>query len=312
MKNANEIIVFFEFTASWLSMDRSCDGFSPEMADLLGFLRTHEMKETELSLRREYHSLITPELSSPRSSVNVNDYFVVYSCLSTFILHSVYRIELMQFLFPIFVHFYLSLLEEDYIDECQQFYYRFAHATPLESLHDAFFYQLRLVARASKHLDRSPLVDSFRASRFFLRLSMTSCTEIQHYMDSMKNQIRLHSRSELNAGQIALLQSIFQRILKVDINKQSFAPSNTVRFQTSEQTMTPLFVHSNVANAIQFTRLYTAVFPLQATASEANRSSGTQKNRMIIEETIFSSLCSTHPTRSPIVLSADQLQSSDE
>ena len=264
------------------SRERFPDRQSPEMVDLLRFLRSHQMKETELSLRRECHSLFNPissapDLSSPRCSINVHDYFTVYACLSNFILHSFYRIELMQFLFPIFVHFYLNLLEYDYIEECQQFYSRFAHATPLESLHEEFFYQLRLVSRASTHLDRSPLIDSFRTSRFFLRLSMTSCTEIQHFMDSMKNQIRLHSRSDLTAAQIALLQSIFQRNLKVDINKQSFTSSNTVRFQTNEQTMTPLFVHSNVANAIQFTRLYTAVFPLQPLATDAARSSGTDE-----------------------------------
>ncbi|CAF4414899.1 unnamed protein product, partial [Adineta steineri] len=63
-----------------------------------------------------------------------------------------------------------------------------------------------------------------------------------------------------------------------DINQQIFTSSNIVRYQTSEQPMTPIFVHTNLANKIQFTRLYTGLFPLQSLPGDSNRSSG-NKNK---------------------------------
>jgi hypothetical protein len=95
---------------------------------------------------------------------------------------------------------------------------------------------------------------------------MTSCTELQNFIDYTK----FNSKSYLTPSQISLLLSIFQQYLKVDINQQLFTPSNIVHFQTIEQPMTPIFVHTTLANKIQFTRLYTGIFPL---SNDPNRSS---------------------------------------
>ena len=229
--------------------------------ELLRFFRHYQLKDTEWCFRRECPSL-------------VNDYFLLYKYLEKFILHSPYQLELIQFLFPLFVHFYLDLIEHDYIEESEQFYNEFAHQTILEELHEEFFYQLKLVSRSSTHLHRCYLTDTFRTSRFFLRLSMTSCSEIQTYLDSMKNRLKFQTKCDLTSTQISLLLSIFQQYLKVDINKQVFTPSTIVRYHTIEQVMTPLFVHTHLAHTIQFTRLYTGVFPLQSLPIEANRYSG--------------------------------------
>jgi hypothetical protein len=255
----------------------SCQ-FSPDIIDLFRCLRNYDMKQTEACLRREYHSLIntsTNENQCLRNSTNVHDYFIVYSYLSNFILNSPYQIELIQFLFPVFVHLYLDLIEYNYINECQQFYNQFVHST-FHSLHSEFFYQLKLISQSSKHLYQCPLTNTFRTSRFFLRLSMTSCTELQNFIDYTKTLTKSNSQSPLTSSQISLLLSIFQQYLKVDINQQLFTPSNIVRFQTTEQPMTPIFVHTTLANKIQFTRLYTGIFPLPI---DSNRSSS---NRIII------------------------------
>ena len=229
-----------------------------EIDDLLRFLQNNNLKETEICFRRECHSLIHTSINQClRNSANVNDYFIVYSYLSNFILNSPYQIELIQFLFPVFVHLYLDLIEYNYINECQQFYKQFVHST-FHSLHSEFFYQLKLISKSSKHLYQCSLTNTFRTSRFFLRLSMTSCTELQNFIDYTK----LNSKSYLTSAQISLLLSIFQQYLKVDINQQLFTPSNIVHFQTIEQPMTPIFVHTILANKIQFTRLYTGIFPL--------------------------------------------------
>jgi WD40 repeat protein len=105
---------------------------------------------------------------------------------------------------------------------------------------------------------------------------MTSCTELQNFIDNIKNLTNLTSL------QISLLLSIFQQYVKIDINQQLFTPSNIVRFQTIEQPMTPIFVHTTLANKIQFTRLYTGIFPLQSLPIDSNQLSGneiSQSNR---------------------------------
>jgi hypothetical protein len=277
------------------SIERLCHQFLPDIVDLLRFLRSHNMKETEICFRRECHSLvkkISPinETQCLRNSANVNDYFVVYSCLSNFIYNSPYQLELIQFLFPVFVHFYLDLIEYNYLKECQHFYNQFVHST-FELLHLEFFQQLKLISQSAKHLHQCPLTSAFRTSRFFLRLSMTSCTELQNFLDHTKNLTKFNSKSYLTSSQISLLLTIFQQYLKVDINKQLFTPSNIIRFQTTEQPMTPIFVHTTVANTIQFTRLYTGLFPLQSLPIESNRSSGIMKNISINSHCLFLTRC---------------------
>ena len=231
--------------------------------ELFRCLREHRMIETEACARREYRSFVTPSADTNASLVNgidVEDYYAIFAGLTDFVSQSPYQIELTQFLFPVFVHLYFNLLENGRLDECRHFYAQFIRCTPLESLHGHFFYQLRLISHSSTHLDRSPLMRTMRASRFFLRLSMTSCTAIQTFMDATKS----HSKSNLTATQISLLLAICQQCLKVDVNKQVFSPCTVVRYQTTDQPMTPLFVHTTVADAIRFTRLYTGIFPLQS------------------------------------------------
>ncbi|CAF1057614.1 unnamed protein product [Rotaria sordida] len=254
-----------------------CHQYLPDIAELVRFLRQNNMKQTELCFHREYHSLgnkisLTNDNQYIHNSINVNDYFVVYSCLSNFIFNSSYQIELIQCLFPLFVHFYLDLIEHNYINECQYFYNQFIHSK-FQLLHEEFFYQLKLISKSSKHFYQCPLTNAFRTSRFFLRLSMTSCNELENFIDYIKNLTKLDSKYYLTSSQISLFLSIFQQYIKIDINQQLFIPSNIVRFQTIEQPMTPIFVHTIVANTIQFTRLYTGLFPLQSLPVEYNRSS---------------------------------------
>lgn len=237
--------------------------------DIVQSLRQSHFNQTELCFYREYLQRLSLNnfLPSLRNSANVYDYFAVYSYLVNFIDQSLYRIELIQFLFPLFVHLYLDLIEHDYIKESQYFYQQFASCS-LRSLHTEFFYQLKIISQTSKHLSQCPLTHAFRTSRFFLRLSMTSCTEFQTFIDQTKHLIKSNITCDLTSTQLALLLSIFHQYLKIDINQQLFRPSNVVYFQTIEQPMTPIFVHTNLSNKIQFTRLYTGIFPVQ---SDGNR-----------------------------------------
>jgi WD40 repeat protein len=108
---------------------------------------------------------------------------------------------------------------------------------------------------------------------------MTSCTELQNFIDHTKNQIKSNSSCDLTSSQLSLLLSIFHQYLKIDINQQLFTPSNVVRFQTIEQPMTPIFVHTTLANKIQFTRLYTGIFPVQSLPTDPNRTSANEINQ---------------------------------
>jgi hypothetical protein len=250
------------------------------MNDLLAFLHAHDMKETEACVRREHVTCVdristNNDILSLELSMTINDYFVIYSCLSQFIFRSTNKIELVQFLFPMFVHFYLTMIEHDFIDESEQFYQRFIHEHTIEMLHKEYFYQLKLISSSSKHRDRYCWTHSLLASRFFLRLSMASCTEMQSFIDSIRTRIQSNVNADLTSTQIARLLVVFQQYLKVDIDKSTCSSKNIVRFRTDEQSMTPLCVHNDVANTIQFTRLYTGVFPLQTMSNDANRLSGT-------------------------------------
>lgn len=240
--------------------------------EIVQSLRKSHFNQTELCFYREYLQRLSSNhfLPSLRNSANVYDYFAVYSYLANFIDQSSYQIELIQFLFPLFVHLYLDLIEHDYIKESQYFYQQFASCT-LRSLHTEFFYQLKLISQTSKHLSQCPLTHAFRTSRFFLRLSMTSCTELQNFIDHTKHLIKSNITCGLTSTQLALLLSIFHQYLKIDINQQLFRPSNVVYFQTIEQPMTPIFVHTTLANKIQFTRLYTGIFPVQSGSIDGNR-----------------------------------------
>ncbi|CAF0753559.1 unnamed protein product [Adineta ricciae] len=250
-------------------MDTAKEHEKLDIVDLLRLLRSYNMKETEARLRQEYRSLTsTDHQTSFTTRLNVNDYFIVYSYLLDFIMSSHYQIELIQFLFPLFVHMYVDLIEHDYLDDAQAFYDQFVDST-LYSLHTEFFYYLKMISRSSKHLSQCPLTDSFRTSRFFLCLSMATCKELQAFI----HHTRTDSQSCLTSAQISLLLSIFQRHIKVDVNQQEFTPSNIVRYQTVEQPMAPLFVHTTLANKIQFTRLYTGVLPSQTLPLDPNRSS---------------------------------------
>ncbi|CAF1326123.1 unnamed protein product [Rotaria sp. Silwood1] len=256
-------------------MDNTMESFyhqySPDIIELIRFLQQNNMKQTELCFYREYYSLnnkisLTNDNKYIHNLLNVNDYFVIYSCLSNFIFNSSYQIELIQCLFPLFVHFYLDLIEHNYINECENFYKKFIHST-FYLLHKEFFYQLKLISKSSKHIYQCSLINAFRTSRFFLRLSMTSYNELQNFID----YIKFNSQYYLTSSQISLILSFFQQYIKIDINQQLFTRSNIVRFQTIEQPMTPIFVHIKIANTIQFTRLYTEIFPLQSLSIEYNR-----------------------------------------
>ncbi|CAF3998710.1 unnamed protein product [Rotaria sp. Silwood1] len=102
---------------------------------------------------------------------------------------------------------------------------------------------------------------------------MTSYNELQNFID----YIKFNSQYYLTSSQISLILSFFQQYIKIDINQQLFTRSNIVRFQTIEQPMTPIFVHIKIANTIQFTRLYTEIFPLQSLSIEYNRLLGNIK-----------------------------------
>ena len=104
--------------------------FLPDIVEVLRFLRNYNMKETETCIRRECDSVIrkissTNENEYLRNSTNVYNYFIVYSYLSNFIIKSPYQIELIQFLFPLFVHLYLDLIEYNYINEYNYTYFYF-------------------------------------------------------------------------------------------------------------------------------------------------------------------------------------------
>jgi WD40 repeat protein len=97
---------------------------------------------------------------------------------------------------------------------------------------------------------------------------MTSCNELQNFIDYTKNN---STKFNLTSSQISLLLSIFHQYLKIDINQQLFTPLNIVRYQTIEQPMTPIFVHTTLASKIQFTRLHTGIFPLQSLSNEMSQ-----------------------------------------
>lgn len=229
-----------------------------EFLDFIRFCQENQLKQTEECFRHECHT-----------HADVDHYFQIYSCLSKFILESAYRIELIQFLFPIFVHIYIKMIDKQQYDECEQFYDQFIRGTIVENLHEEFFYQLKMVSRSSIHLHQYPLTDALGSARFFLRLSMTSCNEMENFLQSLK-------RSDPSMP-ISLILSIIQENLKIDINRQVFMSSHVVRYQTQEQPMTPLFVHKTFAKTIQFTRLYTGVFPLRNPNSDVSRCSGRVK-----------------------------------
>jgi len=246
-------------------MENTSSSSSSDIAEVFRLLQFYYFKETEICLRHEYYSN-----SLLRNETTVNDYFVVYSYLTKFIFQSAYQLELIQFLFPIFVHLFLDLIQSNSIFECQQFYRTFLYHSTFHSLHSEFFYQLKLISYSSKHFSQCPLTDAFRTSRFFLRLSMTSCTELQNFLDQTKNAIQSNLPTDLTSSQMSLLLSIIHQYLKIDINQQLFTPSNTVHYQTIEQPMTPIFVHTTLASQIQFTRLYTGIFPLQSLPIDRN------------------------------------------
>jgi hypothetical protein len=172
-----------------------------DLFDLLACFRRYQFTESESCLRREAHMLL-----ERTAELRTSDYFIIYSSLAEFVRRSIYYLELIQFLFPVFVHFYLQLLEQGHLDEAERFYDRFIGSSDVETLHGQYFYRLRLIGQSADHLHRSFLTDTFRHSRFFLRLSMSSCTAMQTFIDSIKQRLKQHdTSSELNARLLSLL-----------------------------------------------------------------------------------------------------------
>ncbi|CAF1030087.1 unnamed protein product [Didymodactylos carnosus] len=292
----------------------SCPHITPDLIELLRFLRGNNMKKTEDCLRKEFKNLVE-NITSPskfplRCYTRPHDYFEVYQLIVTFILSNIMSStsannELLQLLFPLFVHFYIDLIEQQYLEESEQFFNKYT--TYFIPYYIEFLLQLRVIKHSS-HILRNSLTYALRSSRFLIYLSLTTCNVLQKFIESLILQHHYGYKSQftpLTQQQTSLLLSIFQTYLKIDIKKQMWKPVNVVRFPVSDikqstnnnidkdgqkqridwnNVQIPVFVQHHLTHNFQLSRLFTGVFTTLTRSNDEEISQKRQVNEFSLDK----------------------------
>ncbi|XP_065886534.1 transcription initiation factor TFIID subunit 5-like [Dysidea avara] len=155
-----------------------------EYAVLLKILRKQNLKETEEVLRREAGiSLASNDGLGANDKSNPTFYQRGYESFLTFVEKSLdlYRSELAQLLYPIFVHLYLNLVARGYPDIARQFFA--SHHGKQESFYDHDLVRLQAVTQP-EHMQGCELVENLRRNKHLVHLCTESYQTLTNYLQS--------------------------------------------------------------------------------------------------------------------------------
>ncbi|XP_055870350.1 transcription initiation factor TFIID subunit 5-like isoform X2 [Biomphalaria glabrata] len=166
---------------------------------VLQFLQKHNLKETEQLLKQEAkvndddlrdENDKKAEVSQALAAVYKSDddpslYEDLYKDLKTFIdsCLDVHKVELSTILYPIFVHMYLELVYNNHEWNAAEFYAKFWQDQ------DEYYHEdlSRLACvRKKEHMNGNQLLESFKTSKFVIRMSRDSYTHLKRHFQEKR------------------------------------------------------------------------------------------------------------------------------
>ncbi|XP_064646268.1 transcription initiation factor TFIID subunit 5-like [Lineus longissimus] len=171
---------------------------------VLGFLKKHNLKGTEQQLLHEAHlpedllkegqdeqkdTDVSQALAAYKSEGDPTLYDDLYTNLKSFIESTLdsHKIELAMVLYPVFVHMYLELVYNEHEEEAKAFFDKFS--LEQEQYYQEDIQKLSCVIK-KEHMQGHELMDSFRTSKFVIRMSRESYTHLKrHMMERHQNKL---------------------------------------------------------------------------------------------------------------------------
>ncbi|XP_066267952.1 transcription initiation factor TFIID subunit 5-like [Branchiostoma lanceolatum] len=168
------------------------------LAAVLQFLKNNKLKDAEAALRREAKlpdgngdssgssrvatsGEVSSVLSAYESEGDLARYCEYYNSLSSFIESSLdaHKHELGCLLYPVFIHMYLQLVYNRHEKEAHKFFNRFS--VEQEDWHQEDLRTLSTV-KTREQMEGNDLMDTFRSSKFVLRMSRDSYQSLRRYL----------------------------------------------------------------------------------------------------------------------------------
>jgi transcription initiation factor TFIID subunit 5 len=135
---------------------------------VLAYLRKKGLKFTELALQEEQHRL-SSDASHSRSENDAARYFDGYGNLRSWAYNSLdsYRHELLLVLYPVFIHCFMDLVAQGYMQEARTFFHMFREDHEMMHLRD--LQKLEGILSPS-HLEEMELARLSRQNKVKIRL----------------------------------------------------------------------------------------------------------------------------------------------
>ncbi|XP_035827359.1 transcription initiation factor TFIID subunit 5 isoform X2 [Aplysia californica] len=180
------------------SADTSVQSDKQTLLAVLQFLKKHNLKDTEDLLKQEAKvsdddlkteedkkSEVSQALAVYKSDDDPSLYEDLYRNLKNFIdsCLDVHKVELSTILYPVFVHMYLELVYNGHEWNAWEFYSKFWQDQE-EHRHP----DLAILSSVRKrdHMDKNPMLSSFRSSAFILRMSRDSYTHLKRHLQEKR------------------------------------------------------------------------------------------------------------------------------
>jgi transcription initiation factor TFIID subunit 5 len=171
---------------------------------VLAYLRKKGLKFTELALQEEQHRL-SSDASHSRSENDAARYFDGYGNLRSWAYNSLdsYRHELLLVLYPVFIHCFMDLVAQGYMQEARTFFHMFREDHEMMHLRD--LQKLEGILSPS-HLEEMELARLSRQNKVKIRLCQYSYELLVQYLHKTKSLAMLgvinqHINFEVTPGQ---------------------------------------------------------------------------------------------------------------
>ncbi|CAF0739832.1 unnamed protein product [Didymodactylos carnosus] len=160
-----------------------------QFQQLIKFCRQFNLKDTEETLTKEYQQILDSQKPSDMKTTSTvtslkfdsEQYFQTYDAYLNYIQeqNESNRHEFSQLLYPLFVHMYLELIENDKLHEAQRFFHYYTKTKPILQqkifvTHEDDLYKIKSLL-SKQQIEQSDFVKSFRSNgRYWIKLCDSS------------------------------------------------------------------------------------------------------------------------------------------
>jgi len=160
-----------------------CDGNNktslvdnPELSNFIQFLHKYNLKETEEHLKKELNKTLGIDKDDEAAF-----YYETYETLHQFVETSQkeFRHELAQILYPVFLHFYLELVNKNQSKLASEFFDKFSKLQVAYHVND--LKQLKLITNKDQ-MDKSEFKDTISAGKYNIKLCEDSYRQLKDFV----------------------------------------------------------------------------------------------------------------------------------